>query len=163
MKHDFIDQIIEHWQVERPDLDAEPMAITGRILLLARHLERRLNDVLKPYGLMSSGFDVLATLRRNGHPYAMTPSELLQTVMLTSGAMTNRLDRLEQKGFIERRQHPDDRRSLQVKLTAEGLRVINQAVEARFEEAKAIQAPLSQTECETAATLLRKLLSTFED
>lgn len=162
MKHDILDHIIQQWQVERPDLDAEPMAISGRILRLAHHLERRLNKVLKPYGLMLGEFDVLATLRRNGHPYAMTPSQLMQTVMLTSGAMTNRLDRLEQKGFIVRGQHPEDRRSLQVKLTKEGLQLIDQAMEARFAEGKDLQSPLKPAECEAAASLLRKLLAPLD-
>ncbi|QDT43010.1 Multiple antibiotic resistance protein MarR [Gimesia alba] len=162
MDKDFIDHLISQWKSERPDLDATPMAVVGRILRLSTHLDRRVNEVLKPFGLALWGFDILATLRRSGSPYAMTPTELMDAVMLSSGAMTNRIDRLEQLGFVERQPSPSDRRSLQVKLTKRGRKIIDEAIAARFEEADQAQTSLKKQDRKQLADLLRVLLDNLE-
>ena len=158
MKHDAVDELIGDWQAERPDLNPRPMAVVGRILRLAVHLEGRANEILRPYGLANWGFDVLATLRRQGKPYALTPTQLTRSVMLSSGAMTNRIDRLEKLGFVERQPDPNDRRSLRVKLTVKGLEVVDRAVASRFEEARDSLRALSAKEQKHLPDLLRKLL-----
>ena len=163
MDNEIIDELIQDWHRERPELDALPMAVVGRVLRLATRLEKRVNEALKPFDLALWGFDVLATLRRRGKPYAMTPTELMRSVMLTSGAMTNRVDRLEKLGLVERCPAPTDRRSLQVKLTRKGLLVANRAVEARFEEAEDALSVLGKRDREILAGLLRRVLLGLED
>ncbi len=118
MERDIIDTVIKQWRTERPDLDSRPLAVVGRILRLAGILERRANAALKPFGLPIWAFDVLGTLRRQGAPFSMTPTELMRSTMLSSGAMTNRIDRLEEQGLVAREPDPDDRRSLHVRLTS---------------------------------------------
>ncbi len=158
MAKDIIDQLIDQWERERPDLDARPMAVVGRILRLAAHLDRRVNEALKPFGLAVWGFDMLATLRRHGEPYAMTPTELMEAVMLSSGAMTNRIDRLEKLGLVERQPSPNDRRSFQVQLTREGRKVIEKAIEVRFAEAEDALDGVSKRDRKQLGNLLRNVL-----
>jgi DNA-binding MarR family transcriptional regulator len=158
MKKDVIDAALERWDIVRPDLDPSPMAVVGRVLRLAGHLERRGNEALKPFDLAIWGFDVLAALRRHGAPYAMTPTELMHSVFLSSGAMTNRIDRLEKLGFVERTPAQDDRRSRLVGLTPKGLRVVDEAADVRFQEAKESLGQLSMKETQLLAALLRKLM-----
>ncbi len=162
MKRDVVGEVLQQWQIERPDLDSGPMAVVGRILRLAGHLERRANEAIKPFELAIWGFDVLGALRRRGKPYSMTPTELMRAVMLSSGAMTNRIDRLEAQGLVERKADLDDRRSFQVALTAKGLRVVNEATAVRFKEAKDAQKSLSATEARQLAALLQKMLLDVE-
>ncbi|MCA9016162.1 MAG: MarR family transcriptional regulator [Planctomycetaceae bacterium] len=162
MHEDFIDHLIGQWKSERPDLDATPMGVVGRILRLSTHLERRVNEALKPFGLAQWGFDILATLRRSGSPYAMTPTELMEAVMLSSGAMTNRIDRLEQLGFVKRKPSPSDRRSLQVQLTPQGRKIIDEAIEARFAEADQALSGLKKRDRKQLADLLRVLLHNLD-
>ena len=162
MDNDIIDQLIRDWRRERPDLDISTMSVVGRVLRLANRLERRSNDVLKPFGLAVWGFDVLATLRRKGEPYAMTPTELMRSVMLSSGAMTNRIDRLEKLGFVERCPEPTDRRSLLVKLTDKGLQVVDLAVAARLEEAEDALSVLNKRDRKVLSGLLRRLVLGLE-
>jgi DNA-binding MarR family transcriptional regulator len=162
MDHDIVDIVIAEWQSERPDLDVSCMGVVGRILRLAGHLERRANEALKEFDLAIWAFDVLGTLRRRGEPYSMTPTELMKSVMLSSGAMTNRIDRLEAIGLIERIPHDQDRRSLQVRLTAKGREVIDASSPVRFEEAWDALRNLSEREQTALASLLRKILQTVE-
>ena len=162
MEHDIVDRIICQWQSERPDLDARCMGVVGRILRLAGHFERRANECLNEFDLAIWAFDVLGTLRRRGEPFSMTPTELMKSVMLSSGAMTNRIDRLEALGLIERIPHEQDRRSLQVRLTPKGRKIIDAASPVRFEEAWDAVRNLSKHEQATLATLLRKVLMTVE-
>ena len=155
---DIVDQLIDQWEHERPDLDARPMAVVGRILRLATHLDRRANAALKPFGMAVWGFDILATLRRHGEPCAMTPTELMQAVMLSSGAMTNRIDRLEDLGLVERQPSQNDRRSFRVQLTREGRKVIDKAIEVRFAEAEDALDGVSQRDRKQLGNLLRNVL-----
>lgn len=163
MDYDIIDKLVQDWCRERPDLDPSPMSVVGRILRLANRLERRVNEVLKPFGLAMWGFDVLATLRRCGDPYAMTPTELMHSVMLSSGAMTNRIDRLEKLGLVERCPEPTDRRSLRVKLTKKGLKVADLAVAARLKEAEDALNVLNKRDRKLLADLLRRVLLGLAD
>ena len=158
MAKDIIDQLIDQWERERPDLDARPMAVVGRILRLATHLDRRVNEALKPFGLAVWGFDILATLRRHGKPYAMTPTALMEAAMLSSGAMTNRIDRLENLGLVERQPSPNDRRSFQVQLTRKGRKVIEKAIEVRFAEAEDALDGVSKRDRKQLGNLLRNVL-----
>ncbi len=159
---DTIDRVLEQWRDARPDLDASALAVVGRILRLAGHMERRANQVLDEFDLPVGGFDVLGTLRRAGRPYALTPTELMRSTMLTSGAMTNRIDRLEQQGLVERRRDSKDRRSLQVCLTRKGLKVIDAAAGVRFQEANDAVSGLTARERAKLETLLGKLLIAIE-
>lgn len=162
MAHDFIDRVIERWQAECPSLDSRSLGVVGRVLRLAGHLERRANESLKEFDLPLWAFDVLATLRRRGKPYCMTPGELMQSVMLSSGAMTHRIDRLEALELIERSPDPQDRRSLKVRLTAKGLKLIEAAAPVRFRESQAALQGLSAHEKQQLSTLLRQLLHNLE-
>ncbi len=125
---DAIDRVVEQWVHEKPDLDTQPMAIMGRLMRIAKYMETRVADLHKQYELKMGEFDVLATLRRAGAPYRLTPSALIDSMMLTSGAMTNRLDKLEKKGLISREHSKEDRRSVTVELTSEGLKLIDNLI-----------------------------------
>ena len=163
MDTDLIDLLISQWRHVRPDLDAAPMRISGQLLRLARVVERRTEASLRPFDLSLWQFDVLATLRR--HDRDLSPGELLTATMLTSGAMTHRLDRLEKSGWIERLPDPDDRRGVKVHLTKSGCKLVDRAIEARLEEASAVESMLKPDEADALARLLEKLdrgLSTSE-
>lgn len=154
---DRIDRLLAEWQAERPELDAAPMAVVGRLLSIGRQLEARANAALKPLGLHYTDLDVLATLRRGGRPYRRTPTELRDSVLITSGAMTACLDRLEGNGLIARVADPNDRRSSAAELTADGRKLIDRAIAVRFREAAEALAVLSETERARLAVLLKKL------
>jgi DNA-binding MarR family transcriptional regulator len=151
---------VAQWQRERPDLDVSPMAVLGRLNEAASLISRdRLAPLFARFGLQAGEFDVLATLRRSGPPFALTPTALYEATMVTSGAMTNRLDRLEKAGFIARIPHPQDRRGLLVQLTESGRDLIDRAVEAHVENEHAILSALSPEEREKLAGLLQKLIA----
>ncbi|MFP7722370.1 MarR family winged helix-turn-helix transcriptional regulator [Lysobacter sp. A3-1-A15] len=154
---DKVEDLLADWRRERPDLDVEAMAVVGRILSLGRRLEGRANVALKALGLHYTDLDVLATLRRGGKPYRLTPTELRASVLITSGAMTACLDRLEGNGLITRRDNPHDRRSTSAGLTAAGVRLIDKAIVARFEEATDAVTGLTERERTTLAALLTKM------
>jgi DNA-binding MarR family transcriptional regulator len=160
---DQVDRILEQWRRERPDLDTSPMSVIARISRLSRILERRIAEVLRAHGLNESQFGVLAALRRAGPPYCLSPTALYSSLLISSGAMTNRLDRLTASGLVRRIPDPSDRRSTLVQLTPKGLRLVEEAVAAHTENEQRLLAPLSPAERRTMADLLRKLLSEFED
>lgn len=135
---DAVDVILEQWQRERPDLDASPMGPIGRIKRCAALLEERLESTFTEFELSLWEFDMLATLRRAGAPYRLSPTELFSTLMVTSGTMTHRLKRLETKGFVERVDNEQDARSSLVQLTLKGLALINRAVEAHVENERKV-------------------------
>ena len=134
-----------------------PGRIVGRLLNIGRQLEARANAALRPLGLHYTDLDVLATLRRGGKPYRRTPTELRDSVLITSGAMTACLDRLEGNGLIARIADPHDRRSSAAQLTADGRKLIDKAIEVRFAEADEALADLSDSERSRLAALLKKL------
>lgn len=127
---DHVDKVLAQWRQERPDLDTGPMGIMGRLKRLQNALAAGLEVEFAAHGLNAASFDVLATLRRAGPPYALSPSALIDWTMVTSGTMTNRLDRLEGAGLIARRRNPDDGRGQVVALTDKGLALIDRAVAA---------------------------------
>jgi len=159
--HDLIDRLIDEWKAERPELDASAMGVVGRIITLGNLLQKRAGEALKPFGMHYTDLDVLATLRRSGTPYCLTPTELLNSVLLTSGAMTTLLNRLEKAGHITREPDPDDGRVKAVKLTKEGIELIDRAIEVRFAEARSTLAGLNSTEISELTHLLRHFLDSI--
>ncbi len=162
MQHDAIDRIVEEWQQVRSDLDPSPLAVLGRLQRLAGLVRRRVDAILKPYGLAWELLDVLGTLRRAGQPFRRTPTALYRACMLSSGAMTNRIDRLEAAGLVSRIPDPEDRRGTLVGLTARGLEVVDEAIAAVWAAQAQLVAGLTETEQEQLSTLLRTLLLTLE-
>jgi DNA-binding MarR family transcriptional regulator len=162
MDHDVFDGILEQWESRMPDADTSGFEVAGRILLLAKHLQTSLSERLGALGLDMWAFEVLSALWRQGPPYHLSPTELCRAAMLSSSAMTNRLDRLEQSGFVARKPDPGDRRSLVIELTPEGNAIINEAVRVRLDEANASIGPLTGPEKSELVHLLRKLLSDRE-
>lgn len=149
----------EQWARERPDLDTGPMILLGRLAEAALVVSRdRLNPAFAEFGLQPGEFDVLATLRRSGSPYALTPTELYEAAMISSGSMTNRIDRLEKAGLVARKPNPADRRGTLAALTADGLALIETAVDAHVANQHAIVAGLTLEEQELLSRLLKKLL-----
>ena len=155
---DLIDEMNEAWRRQRPDLDPQPLEIIGRVMVIADQLERSVAAALEPHGLTLGQFDILATLRRQGPNGALTPTLLLRSVMLSSGGMTGRLDKLEEAGLVSRAADPDDRRGVVVRLTAKGRRLIDQATGSRFAEAERSLPHFSADELQTLADLLRRWL-----
>ena len=135
---DAVDAILAQWKRERPNLDASPMGPIGRIKRCAVLLERRLDDTFAEFGLSRWEFDMLATLRRNGAPYCLSPTALFSALMVTSGTMTHRLKRLEQRGLIARKPNEQDARSMLVQLTDTGLKLIDRAVDRHVENERRI-------------------------
>ncbi|MEP0846118.1 MAG: MarR family transcriptional regulator [Phycisphaerae bacterium] len=158
MERDPVDLFIEQWKRERPDLDASPLGIVSRVIMLAKHLEQCADRALERSGLSLWQFDVLAALRRSGPPFKLSPSRLMQLVALTSGAMTNRIDRLEAAGLVAREDNPDDRRGVRIALTAEGRRLVDEAIAARLDDARRSIASLADDEVDKLAALLRRLM-----
>ncbi|VWB62995.1 MarR family transcriptional regulator [Burkholderia lata] len=127
-KEDHVDRVVAQWRHERPELDVASMEIFGRLARLAKHCEKARTEALSPFGFKEGEFDVLATLRRAGKPYELSPTQLYRSLMITSGAITNRLMRLEQADLVERVPNPQDGRGLAVRLTPAGLELIDRAV-----------------------------------
>jgi DNA-binding MarR family transcriptional regulator len=155
---DGVDAIIEQWRAARPDLDPSPIGVIGRISRLARELEARLEPVYRRHGLEPGWHDVLATLRRQGPPFALRPTDLTGTLMLTSSGTTKRLDKLEDAGLIARGPDPDDRRAILITLTAKGKELIDGVTAAHLANEASLLEGLSAAEQRDLAALLRKLL-----
>ena len=156
-ERDGVDEILEQWRRERPDLDPSPIGVVGRISRLARELEQRLEPVYRAHGLEPGWHDVLATLRRTGPPYRVRPTEFTSALMLTSSGTTKRLDRLEQAGLIAREPDPDDRRGTLIALTPAGRELIDGVTEAHLENERRLLGALTETEQRRLADLLRVL------
>ncbi|HMH12296.1 MAG TPA: MarR family transcriptional regulator [Edaphobacter sp.] len=161
-REDAVDVILEQWRRERPDLDVTPMGIIGRISRIERLIDEQMKAVSLKFELERWGFDVLASLRRAGKPYQLSPTQLFSSLLLTSGAMTNRIDRLEEAGLVERLHDPADRRGVIVSLTKRGLRLIDRAVTAHMEVEDAMLSCLSAGELERFTELLRTLSQNLE-
>jgi DNA-binding MarR family transcriptional regulator len=160
---DAVDRITAQWRRERPDLDPSPMGIVGRISRIAVLAERELERVFAEYDLAGGDFDVLATLRRSGAPYRLTPGALSRSTMITTGGMTKRLDRLEKIGLIKRTSDARDRRGRQIALTNKGRGLIDKAVGAHLRNEERILAGLSRAKRNQLARLLRGLLLTLDE
>jgi DNA-binding MarR family transcriptional regulator len=163
MERDLFDEIHEQWRRQKPDADTSGLVVVGRILLLAKHLHHSASQQLGKLDLDLPAFEVLTTLWRQGPPYHLSPTELCKAALLSSGAMTNRIDRLETSGWVARRPDPNDRRGLIIELTPQGKALVDQAVSARLDEANDTIASLSEAEREELTRLLRKLLSSREE
>jgi DNA-binding MarR family transcriptional regulator len=160
---DRIDQILAQWKRERPDLDTRAMGLVGRIQRAAAALRPRLDETHALSGLAAESFDVLASLRRSGPPYQLSPTSLFREMMLTSGAMTNRIDRLEEAGLVSRRPDLKDRRGTLVRLTPKGKVLIDAATTKHVANEERLLAGLSAREQLQLAELLRKLLLCLGD
>jgi DNA-binding MarR family transcriptional regulator len=158
MKRDLVDQVLDDWRRARPDLDADALGVSSRLVLLSKVLAREDKRFLATLDLAPWACDVLLALRRQGPPFELTPTQLRKMTLLTSGATTARLDGLEASGLVRRMPDPGDRRSFRIALTDRGLGLSDQAIEARLEMADGLIADLSREEREMAADLLRKLL-----
>jgi DNA-binding MarR family transcriptional regulator len=161
-ERDAVDAITGQWNRERPDLDTLPMAVFGRIYRLSRIMGDRMEKEYQRYGIGRGEFDVLATLRRSGAPYTLSPRQLSATLMLTTGGMTGRLDKLEKAGLLERSPDPGDRRGLRVTLTDKGLDVIDRAVGSGLALQQAAVGGLAPDEADLLAGLLRRLMAATE-
>jgi DNA-binding MarR family transcriptional regulator len=155
---DEVDRIVNKWKTVRPDLDTAPAHVLQRITRAYGLQSTSFNKVFARYGLTWGEHLVLAALRRAGPPYRMNPTTLFNAMMLSSGAMTNRLDRLEEMGLIRRLADPDDRRGRLVELTPKGLKLVDEAVVAHFANEDRLLGGLSAKERDTLAGLLKKLL-----
>ncbi len=159
MRHqdDAVDVVLAQWSSVRPDLDASPIAVIGRVSRLARLTERRLGENFARFGIESWMYDVLATLRRAGPPYETTAGELVRQTMVTTGAITNRIDRLEERGLVERASD-HDRRKVRVRLTRTGLSLVDEVAVAHLATERELLAPLSERQRRELAALLRSVL-----
>ncbi|SDD98871.1 MarR family winged helix-turn-helix transcriptional regulator [Nocardioides lianchengensis] len=160
-RRDEVDELVEAWARERSDLDLAPVAVFSRISRLARHLDLARRAAFTTHGIESWEFDVLAALRRAGAPYELSPGRLLRETLVTSGTMTNRVDRLAARGFVERSPDPADRRGVIVRLTGEGKTAVDGAFEALLDAERGFLADLPAAEQDQLGGLLRTLLAPF--
>jgi DNA-binding MarR family transcriptional regulator len=160
---DAVDQILDQWARERPDVDAWPMGIIGRITRLSRLVDRELKNFFAGHGLERWEFDVLATLRRSGAPYELTAGALNRAAMVTSGAITNRIDRLAAKDLVERVPDEEDRRSVRVRLTERGQALVDEVTGLHVANEARLLASLTPDERRQLAGLLRGLLESLGD
>ncbi|MFH8403612.1 MarR family winged helix-turn-helix transcriptional regulator [Streptomyces sp. NPDC018019] len=160
---DEVDRLVAAWRRERPDLDVEPLEVLSRISRLARHLDRARRLAFSEVGLEPWEFDVLTALRRAGAPYQLSPGALLTQTLVTSGTMTNRIDRLAKKGLVERLPDPSDRRGVLVRLTPEGREAADESLAGLLTQERAILAELSHQQRGELAGLLRQLTAPFDN
>jgi len=154
---DEVDVIVDAWKRERPDVDVSAMQVLSRVSRLARHLDRARKQAFAAHDLETWEFDVLAALRRAGPPYDLSPGRLVAETMVTSGTMTNRVDRLVARGLVERRPDPDDRRGVLVSLTASGRRTVDAALDELLAHEREILGALDTAEAARLADALRTL------
>jgi DNA-binding MarR family transcriptional regulator len=162
-EQDAVDRIVEQWTAERPDLDSSPIGVIGRVSRLSRLVDRRLAENFARFGLENWMYDVLATLRRGGQPYELTAGMLVRRTMVTTGAITNRIDRLAERGLVERSADADDRRKVIVRLTPAGLALVDEVAEAHMAVEQEILGDLSPRQRAALADLLRVPLLTLGD
>lgn len=160
---DEVDQLVQAWRRERPDLDVSPLEVLSRVTRLAKHLDIARKNAFTKVGLEPWEFDVLAALRRAGDPYALSPGQLGSQTMVTSGTMTNRVDRLEARGLVKRERDPNDRRGVRVVLTDDGRAIVDQALTDLLDSEQAILEDLSVVEQKELAGMLRTLVGPFDD
>jgi DNA-binding MarR family transcriptional regulator len=159
---DEVDRVATAWQRERPDLDVTPLQVLSRVTRLARHLDLARRQAFAAHDLETWEFDVLAALRRSGEPYALSPGQLGTETLVTSGTMTNRIDRLEQRGLVQRQPDPSDRRGVRVVLTDSGRRTVDDALSDLLAREHALLEALPTDRQAELADLLRELVRTFD-
>ncbi|MFD2177241.1 MarR family winged helix-turn-helix transcriptional regulator [Veronia pacifica] len=160
MKQDHVDLVLSQWHEQKPELDTSPIAVIGRLSRVANLMTPQVNDLFKRHDISSIEFDILASLRRSGKP--VTPTELYQTLMLSSGAMSTRLEGLVKRGLVERQASETDRRSCKVTLTDKGSTEIDHLFSLHIENEKRILSPLNKEEQAQLAGLLKKWLLSNE-
>jgi DNA-binding MarR family transcriptional regulator len=153
---DHLDYMLDQWRRERPEIDADGMAIVPRLMRLAHLYESRMRSVSRGLGLKPGWLDALSALRRIGPPYRLTASELAQSILLSSGGMTSRIDRMEEAGLTKRVPHPSDRRVVFVELTERGRKTIDAAIDAHLDLCEDLLSSLTKTEQKTFIDLMRK-------
>ncbi len=159
---DEVDRIVAAWQRERPDLDVEPLSVLSRVSRLARHLDLARRSAFDRHDLELWEFDVLSALRRAGAPYQLSPGALVTQTLVTSGTMTNRIDRLAARGLVERLPVPADRRGVLVRLTPAGRARVDAALEDLLRVEHGLLASLPERDRQTLAALLRELVAPFD-
>jgi DNA-binding MarR family transcriptional regulator len=159
---DEVDRLVAAWARERPDLDVGPLEVLSRVTRLARHLDRARRGAFEAHDLEVWEFDVLAALRRAGSPYVLSPGQLLAQTLVTSGTMTNRVDRLESGGLVQRLPDPADRRGVHVRLTPRGKERVDAALADLLARERELLASLTGAEQQELSTLLRALVAPFE-
>lgn len=159
---DEVDRLVSAWRRERPDLDVSPLEVLSRVTRLARHLDRARRTAFAERGLETWEFDVLSALRRAGTPYQLSPGQLLTQTLVTSGTMTNRIDRLTAKGLVVRGPDPSDRRGVLVRLTGTGREIADAAMAGLLKNERDLLAALSDHRLAELADLLRELTVQFE-
>lgn len=157
-----IDKIKAQWAKQRPDLDTEAMALIGRIIRLSAQLTEEMRRTFARHGLNGASFDMLATLLRSGPPHALSPNQLLETMMVTSGTMTNRIDQLEKDKLVVRVRNSNDKRSVLVQLTTKGQRIIDAAVTDHVETQKILVGGIPEAERAALNGLLQTYLTALE-
>ncbi len=161
-RDDEVDRLIAAWRRERPDLDVTPMQVLSRVTRLARYLDRARRQAFAEHSLENWEFDVLAALRRSGPPYQLSPGKLLRETLVTSGTMTNRVDRLQGKGLVERLPDPGDRRGVLVRLTAAGRRRVDAAMEALLVREQSLLGDLTADAQQHLGGMLRTVVAPFD-
>lgn len=159
---DEVDRLVAAWRRERPDLDVSPMEVLSRVSRLATHLDRARKQAFAEHGLEPSEFDVLSALRRAGEPYRLSPGQLVQETLVTSGTMTHRVDRLVSKDLVDRTPDPDDRRGVQVQLTPKGRTAVDGALDALLSSERELLAGLAAKDRSAVASALRILSLPFD-
>lgn len=159
---DEVDGLIQAWGRERPDVDLAPLAVLSRVTRLAHHLDRARRTAFADHRMESWEFDVLAALRRSGSPYQLSPGRLIKETLVTSGTMTNRVDRLQQRGLVVRGPDPGDRRGVLVRLTDAGRAAVDGALDELLQREAHLLAALDHDQQEALAGLLRQLTLPFE-
>ena len=159
---DHVDFITDQWARERPDLDVSAMGIIGRVARLYLAYQEAMQVTFSRYGLNAAKFDVLATLRRSGAPYRLSPGDLLKATMVASGTMTNRISRLEAQGLVLRLINPDDSRSFLIELSADGLALIDRVVEDHVATQERLLAAMPKQERTALKTLLSRAQAAVE-
>jgi len=159
---DEVDRIVGAWRRERPDLDVTPLTVLSRVRRLARHLDLARESAFAEHDLEGWGFDVLSALRRAGAPYELSPGQLVTRMLVTSGTMTNRVDRLAARGLVQRGPDPADRRGVKVTLTIAGREVVDAAMADLLDRERIMLSELPSSDRDDLAGLLRRLLMPFE-
>lgn len=162
-EHDEVERIVSAWERERPDLSFTPLQVLSRVSRLSRHLDRARRDAFARSELESWEFDVLSALRRAGAPYMLSPKQLLTQTLVSSGTMTNRIDRLVSRGLVERRTDPNDGRGILVVMTDDGLEQVDAAITRLLGAEAVLLERLTEEEQSALAGQLRRLLSPFDD
>jgi DNA-binding MarR family transcriptional regulator len=160
---DEVDRLVAAWRRERPDLDTRPLEVLSRVTRLARHLDRARRSAFAEHDLEAWEFDVLSALRRSGEPYQLSPGALLNQTLVTSGTMTNRIDRLAARDLVRREPDPTDRRGVLVVLSPRGRAVVDDTLTDQLAHEQKLLAGLTDRQRDALADLLRDLVSPFDN